>query len=388
MSRVSKNQKILIPTGILLGEDSICNLDNERSILLEAIKNSEHLVIYGRRNTGKTSLVTGVGIQAFKKLNKKSIVIFADLLGVLSIDDLEGRFKRGLEKGLSESFPTKTFAKNVVAGLKNLQPKIGLDPNTGKLEFQLEVKSSSGKTTLEQLILEINALSQKIPVLIVLDEFQDLYFVKSGVATLRSALQNLKSNLPIIILGSKKHLLSKIFAIHRAPMAGWGRDLEIPVVETPEYLKSYKTFVNNYFEQCKSNIGTEELKFLVEQMQGVPESINIVCNYLIRTSNEKIFSKNDILNAVINVAEERRGRYEEMFARLKSNERSVLTAIAKNSPVNQIKSKDFLSKVGNVAPTSVLHAARKLEDHAEIYKTEQGFVVAEPLLGVYLREFK
>jgi hypothetical protein len=201
---------------------------------------------------------------------------------------------------------------------------------------------------------------------------------------MRGHLQRLQEHTPVVILGSKKHLLSRIFADHRAPLAGWGRDILIPEVSTQRYVDEYYQFVEAYFHQVDKSLAKDAFEYLLEKVQGIPESINIVCNFILRSAWSHI-GLAEVMIALRGSVEERRSRYEEMVSRLKLNERNVLTALAKNQPVKQPKSKEFLNTVGTVAPTSVFNAIKNLEDQAEIYRTEDGYVIADPLLGVYLR---
>ncbi|MBT4289382.1 MAG: hypothetical protein HOD92_18815 [Deltaproteobacteria bacterium] len=58
-----------------------------------------------------------------------------------------------------------------------------------------------------------------------MDEFQDIAGIKEAEALFRNSLQNLNFKIPIVILESKQHLLTKIFARPTALFFNWGTHL-------------------------------------------------------------------------------------------------------------------------------------------------------------------
>ncbi len=379
----------LLPAEVLLDKNKICNLEIEENVLFQAVQRGERVVVNGRRNTGKTSLVCGVIAPRFQNANKNSIVVFVDFYGLVSIEDMEERLRIGLENGLSKAFPNQVKIKKLLESFKSLRPKIGVDVLSGEFNISLESQDSNKKATLHPIISEIKSLSQKYKILLIFDEFQDLYFVRSSLEKLRSSLQTLPENLPIIVLGSKKHLLSKIFARHKSPMASWGRDIAIPEVRSEHYQKAYLQYLNKFLRYVNCKMGKQVFDLLIEHTQGIPESINIVTNFIIRSCRKIDITEKKVIEALIGSVDERRSRFEEMFGRLRINERAALVAIAKYGPVLKIKSKDFLKYIPGIAPTSLFNAVRKLEDSAEIYFTQEvGYVIADPLFAIYMRRYK
>lgn len=352
----------MLPIDIILDRTSICNLTMERDVLSKAIKNGEHIVIFGRRNTGKTSLVKGVCVPEFLAKRKKAVALEVDFLGVDSIAEVQTRLRIALERGLSRSFPNKQAAMKLVA-----------DDQT------------DDSMRLEQYFDEIARLASQYDLLLVMDEFQDLDFIKGAVARVRTCLQGISTKLPIIVLGSKKHLLAHIFAAYRAPMANWGKDLEISPVTSQKYQDEYFNYASSYFAAENLDLERKQFVELCRRTQGIPEAINIVLNYCL--SKGKSLTSQDLATetAIHLTLLDKSSRFEEVLSRFSPNERQLLAAIAKFQPVPQLKSKTFLAHLRGMAPTSITTAAKKLEDKAEIYKEKLGYVVGDPLLGEYLK---
>lgn len=376
----------MLPIDIILDRTSICNLSVERDVLSKAIENGEHIVIFGRRNTGKTSLVKGVCVPEFLAKSKKAVALEVDFLGVDSIAEVQTRLRIALERGLSRSFPNKQAAMKLVATLAKFRPRLELEAMTGNIEFKFVADDQiDDSMRLEQYFDEIARLASQYHLLLVMDEFQDLDFVKGAVARVRTCLQGISTKLPIIVLGSKKHLLAHIFAAYRAPMANWGKDLEISPVTSQKYQDEYFNYASGYFAAENLDLERKQFVELCRRTQGIPEAINIVLNYCL--SKGKSLTSQDLAaeTAIHLTLLEKSSRFEEVFSRFSPNERQLLAAIAKFQPVPQLKAKTFLAHLRGMAPTSITTAAKKLEDKAEIYKEKLGYVVGDPLLGEYLK---
>jgi len=376
----------MLPIDIILDRTSICNLSVERDVLSKAIENGEHIVIFGRRNTGKTSLVKGVCVPEFLAKSKKAVALEVDFLGVDSIAEVQTRLRIALERGLSRSFPNKQAAMKLVATLAKFRPRLELEAMTGNIEFKFVADDQTDDSMrLEQYFDEIARLASQYDLLLVMDEFQDLDFVKGAVARVRTCLQGISTKLPIIVLGSKKHLLAHIFAAYRAPMANWGKDLEISPVTSQKYQDEYFNYASGYFAAKNLDLERKQFVELCRRTQGIPEAINIVLNYCL--SKGKSLTSQDLATetAIHLTLLEKSSRFEEVLSRFSPNERQLLAAIAKFQPVPQLKAKTFLAHLRGMAPTSITTAAKKLEDKAEIYKEKLGYVVGDPLLGEYLK---
>lgn len=376
----------MLPVDIVLNAETLCNLSSERQALQKAINNGEHVVIFGRRNTGKTSLVKGVCVPEFLASYKSAIVIEVDFIGVDSLLEIQTRLRIALEKGLSRTFPTKQSALKIVTALAKLRPKLELDAMSGNVELKLGIENHfEPANQLENYFEEIARLANKHYLLLVMDEFQDLDFVKGAIARIRTCLQSISVKMPIIILGSKKHLLARIFGAHRSPLAGWGRDLQISPVISQQYKEEYLRYANKSFAKVRQKLEREEFFRLCDLVQGIPEAINIVLNTIL-SRNRSLTSKDIRAETAIRLTiDEKSSRFEETLSRFSPNERQLLTAIAKFQPVPHLKGKVFLAALRGVAPTSVTHAAKKLEDKAEIYREKLGYVIGEPLLCEYLK---
>ena len=179
------------------------------------------MVVYGPRNYGKTSVIRNVIIEEFRRTRERHFVLFADLLGVRSMQSLSLRLSTGLQRSFTASFPVKSLLESAGRFLGALRPEIALDPQTGSPSLPLHADNPESGRSLDALWEQIAGITAEVESLIVLDEFQDVALVDEAPAQLRTGLESL-GEVPILLLGSKRHMLADLFAAPGAPLSAWG----------------------------------------------------------------------------------------------------------------------------------------------------------------------
>lgn len=367
---------------VVLDEENICNLHQDRELLIKGVHEGKRVVFYGRRNTGKTSLVKSIVIPAYQSAHKKGLVVFVDLMGVKTMPQLGKRFCVAFEQGIAHVKPAQNFIAQLGKVIKGIRPNFTLDPITGVPTFSLGLSDDKHVLDLRELFKQIGLYHQKNAALVVMDEFQDIHSIDEAAGLLRDALQNLPADLPVLVLGSKKHLLSEIFSDPKAPLAGWGTYHEISSISAEDYHE----YILERFKPHGLNLTVEDTRFILELLQNVPEAVNILCDQILRryagTASPLIRQK--ILEALRQSVEERQGFFEERLLRFTEKERRFLVTLAKREPEAFPNGKEFLRTV-NLSPGGNRPILQRLESEAVIYKTTAGYVLSDPILANYLR---
>ncbi len=364
----------------LVDKENFLNLEKERDLLISALIKGERIVIYGRRDTGKTSLIKNIAIPLFKKKNKSCFVLYVDFMEVKNLEAIHHRVRLSFQRAFAETFPSKRKLSATVDLIKNLRPSINIDPLGG---FNVTIEAANRKESIEfmDIFRELqNMIKNDIKVALIMDEFQDIAMVEQAQGLFRSAIQELSVDMPIIILGSKQHLLSKIFAQPNAPFAGWGKDLQIGKIPHEEFFQ----YMQERFVLKNISIDFDTSRTLQNQMQRIPEPINMVCDHIFNYYSEGTEVNSSILSqAIAGLVENRASRYEQFLSTFTHFEENILTLISKEQPVRHILGKAFLSKT-DASAKGVDNIIKRLENKALIYHEKEGYVMADPLLSHYL----
>ena len=93
----------------LVDEENICNqkkvIDKMKRLILDGRK----IVLYGKRNRAKTSIVKNVIIPYWYAKMRNGLAIYTELMHVKSLDDINDRFTKSFNGELQKKAKAKAF---------------------------------------------------------------------------------------------------------------------------------------------------------------------------------------------------------------------------------------------------------------------------------------
>ncbi len=366
----------------LLNAENICNLEAETKKISDGIQNGLKMLIYGKRNSGKTSLIRNVIAKEWQK-EVDGFFMYVDLMGVQDISQISERLMLAFSQAYNKAFQMKSLFQTLLQTIKGIKPTLEIDEKGHpKLSFGIQTESKYRPFT--DILQELdNIFNSKVSVLLVLDEFQDIALVNQAEALFRQSLESINSEIPVLILGSKQHLLTQIFAKPDAPFFSWGTHVSFLPID----YAVYSEYMNQRFNQANLNINHENAKYLQDLMSRNPEAINRLCYTLQYIGYEGDITKENIDMALEQLIQDRRSEPESYLSKFSMAEQSVITALAFKEPVLKPFGKVFVQQVG-LSTTGVGKIIKKLENNAVVYREDNGYMLADPLLKQHILQFR
>lgn len=369
--------------GQLLERGEICDRKEEMTFLYKIVRSSGRAVVYGSRRFGKTSLVKSVVMEEFLEKEKKSLAIYADLFQVDSMEDMSSRLRVSLEQALSKRARVKTFFESLRNYLKHFRIEMTADPISGAPSVSLSVQYKKDEKVLSDLFEALRNLSEEYKMLLILDEFQDIQNVDGLEAQLRSEIQTLQ-NTAVILLGSKKHILQKIFHDESKPFYGFGIDLEIKAIAHEHWLP----YMRERFSPCPILLEEDGVNDICQLMRDVPNSIQELCQWIVLSGWQGHLNKEAIYLHLSQLIENKASRYFEKLAGLSMKEKKVVVAVARCEPVSSLTSAQFLQET-HISATATKATMLRLADHGLFDVTDDGYVITDPIFHLFLlRQFR
>jgi hypothetical protein len=366
----------------LVDRENFCNLKKERDSLRQLVHRGARVVVYAPRNYGKTSLIRNIVIPEFRQKNRRSFVFFADILSVGSLESLTLRLRTAFEHSFAESFPVKNLLEHARHYLSALRPELSVDSMTGTPTLSLRVGEDPADRTIHAIFHHIGKIVEEIPGLIVLDEFQDIARIEEAPAVFRSCFEAVAAS-PIIVLGSKRHLLSSLFANPEAPLNGWGTDLEVSPIPYGEFHR----YIEERFQQQGLSISRDNTRYLQDLMQRVPEAVNRLCQQIMDLYADREIGGETVGAALMKLLANRESRYETYLGQFSATEGRVLVVLAKEGIVAHPQSKRLLASAA-LSARAVGQIVSRLMDRGVVEKIDPGFRLSDPLLAAYLRRYR
>jgi AAA+ ATPase superfamily predicted ATPase len=375
----------------LIDSKDICNYNEEKKIISDHVNAGDCLKIYGLRNFGKTSLIKNVIAEDWEAENpKKRIIIYADLYSVETNEDISFEITKAFNISISKKLTLLDKSLDWLKSLKNIRPVWRLPVDSNDMgEFSIHTEKNEAVVDFEIVFDNINNLYNKFEFLIVLDEFQEISKIKGAEAKLRNSLQKLNNKVPVIVLGSKYHLLKKIFNRPKAPFHQWGMTLELSEIKYDEYFEYMKA----RFAKAGKTISPDVSKYIQDKMNRIPEAINRLCDFIARDESIKEVTTGIIDRKINSFLELSASNYSGIYSALNQKERTVLKALACADKVKSVMGKDFLKNIPGISKSGVNEIVNRFLDNSLIYKierasTESFYTIADPFLKYYVAEFK
>lgn len=213
---------------------------NEVAYIEQFIKSANHLVMISPRRFGKSSLVA----KAVKESGRKSITL--NLQSVTSVSDLSAKLLREFFK----VHPMERI-RHLIAHFR-IVPMISTNPVTGAMDVSFQSGAPEEVLLEDVLNLLERAHSEKDRLIVVLNEFQEIKDISSGLdRQLRSIMQEQK-HINYILLGSQESMMTDIFENKKSPFYHFGELMrlgKLPRQDFYDYLVERLSAV--FPESCK-----------------------------------------------------------------------------------------------------------------------------------------
>lgn len=253
--------------GDLALDEAFTDREIELRELTADMRNGQNVLVYAPRRYGKSSLL----IRATQRLLRQKVLVgYCDLMRTPTKE----RFAAALARTIYEDMASPVGqalerAASLFRGLR-LVPTIEVDPNTGDLRFSFQPgrRATDIDETIERLLelpAEI-AVERKRRAVLVFDEFQEVLTIDKRFPNLMRAVFQAQPEVSHVYLGSKRHLLERIFNDRNEPFWRSAKQLEIGSI-APEKFASY---IQTRFGDSGRSIGADAAQRLVAITHGHP----------------------------------------------------------------------------------------------------------------------
>ena len=343
--------------------------------MVSALKNGRNLTLFSPRKIGKTGLIKHV-LYRINETNKNAICIYLDIFSTQNLHDFVQALGAAIVEEAIER--EKTLIAKVTDAFKALRPVLSYDPLTGLPSISVDIEPSSEEHTLKSIFNHIE--SMKKDVYIAIDEFQQVanYPEKGTEALLRSHIQF--SHAGFIFSGSRQHLMAEMFSSPKRPFY---QSADFVLLQPlPE--KVYFDFSRRFFEANKGTLSEEVFHDVYQSFSGHTWYVQLVMNRLYE-STKHVESKEQANQVILAIIDTLSPQYETMMSLLTANQVKLLKAIAKENKIEKPQSVDFIKRHNLPSSSSVKTALDVLTDKELVYQDEDGYIVYDRFLNLWLR---
>jgi uncharacterized protein len=362
--------------GPLALDDAFTDRQAEIDSLVADARNGQDVVVFAPRRYGKSSLIWRVAQELVKE---DVLVAQVDLMRAPTKDQLAAKLAKTIHEELATRLWNAKERLKVFAGLR-IQPTITLDPNDGTVSFSFDARAAKSDidATLEELLTMPGriAADRGRPVVLVLDEFQEIVEIDSALIKLMRSVFQEQPDVAHIYLGSKRHMMRRIFNDENEPFWRSAKQMELAVIP-PDLFASYAL---ERFEQTGKRLDPDVCAEALGLTGGHPYATQELLYFLWELSTLE-----EALDATLR---SEHSHFSLVWDGASAAQKRVLQALAREQPGRPL-STDYQSRHSLPPTPTVQTALNALERGELVRKLGRGeYEIAEPFLTEWIRRYE
>jgi len=369
--------------GDLALDDAFTDREDDVRELASDMRNGQNVLVYAPRRYGKSSLVLRAAQEAMRR---RALVGYCDLMKTPTKERLAAALAKTIYADIA-SLAGQAFerAADLFRGLR-VVPTMEVDPIDGTLRFTFQAGRRKGDIddTIERLLELLGELAEerKRRVVIVFDEFQEILALDRQFPNLLRAVFQAQPEVSHVYLGSKRHLLERIFNDRNEPFWRSAKQLEIGLIAPAKFAR----FVRERFEATGKRVTDDALARLLAITRGHPYGTQELAYFvweLVAGAGEA--SAADVEDALRRVLRSEHNHFAQLWDDAPHAQRLVLLALA-DEPTRSVYAAEYHERHELPSNPTLQTALAALTRKELVGRDDEGrHCVVEPFLGSWLR---
>lgn len=365
--------------GALALDDAFTDRQSELKELESDIRNGQDVVLFAPRRYGKSSLVWRV---AQRLVRKRVLVAQVDLMTTPTKERLAEKLAKTIYQDVASPLFRVKERLRVFQSLR-IQPTITVDAQDGSLSFGFGAGLAPRDLddTLERLLQLPGELAgdRERQVALILDEFQEITDIDRDLPRLMRAVFQQQPEVAHVYLGSKRHMMRRIFSDENEPFWRSAKPLELGVIAPA----NFRGFISERFEATGRRVRPEAVDRILEITRGHPYATQEICYFLWQRVGRRAADPEQVEEALADVLRSEHAHFTLIWGRASSAQRSLLHALAEAS--GHPLSASYRRRFALPGPSTVQRALEALE-RDELITRDGGLAeISEPFLAQWIK---
>jgi uncharacterized protein len=366
--------------GALALDESFADREAELAELTNDVRNGQDVVVFAPRRRGKSSLVW----RAARKLaSERVLVAQVDLMTTPTKESLAAALATSIYEEIASTLDR--VRERALAPFRGLQvaPTITVNPTDGSFSFRfgVEQRPEDIDATLERLLelpAELAAAKDRRTALI-MDEFQEIVEIDPAMPKLLRSIFQKQPEVAHVYLGSKRHVMEKIFNDVNEPFWRSAESIELGMIDPDPF----SAFILERFGATEKGIDPAVAGELLTLTGGHPYATQELCYFLWeQTPHGETASASHLREALAAVLRSEHGHFSLLWEKASKPQKLTLQALAQE-PGRPFTS-DYRRRHSLPAATNVQRALQALVE-AEVVIGEGGeYRISEPFLAQWV----
>src|SRR3954447_2377109 len=365
--------------GALALDRAFTDREAEIAELKADVRNGQDVVIFAPRRYGKSSLVWRAAQQLIRE---KVLVAQVDLMTAPTPATFAEKLAGAIHDDVASPLLRARERLRVFGDLQ-VRPTVNVDPQTGGVSFSFDVgeRREDIHATIERLLeLPAQLAAERGGTgAVVLDECQEIVEIDPRLPRLMRAVFQRQPEVAHVYLGSKRHMMRRIFNDENEPFWRSAKQVELGVIARAPFA----AYIRRQFERTDRYIARPAIEAILDATGGHPYATQELCYFTWQeTAVDERAGVEDVEAALTEVLRSEDAHFSLLWERASAVQRLVLTSLA-HEPGRPLTG-EYRRRHNLPAPSTVQRAVEALE-RDEVVARERGSVrIAEPFLATWL----
>ncbi|MGH2880527.1 MAG: AAA family ATPase [Solirubrobacteraceae bacterium] len=365
--------------GALALDEAFTDRERETSELKSDAMNGQDVVLFAPRRYGKSSLVWRVSQEL---VAERVLVAHVNLMSTPTLTQFAEKLAQTIHEDIASPLFRAKERLRVFQGLR-IRPTVTVDPEDGSLSFSFDSspRVEDIRATLERLLELPGQLAgeRKRQVALILDEFQEVVEIDATLPRLMRSVFQQQPEVAHLYLGSKRHMMQRIFNNENEPFWRSAKQMELDVIEP----KPFAQYIAHQFKRTSRTIAAEAIEAVLDSTHGHPYATQELCYFLWQdTPAGREASTQQVREAIARVLNSEHAHFSLVWESASTHQRLLLRALAVEP--GRPLSADYRRRHSLPGASSVQRALGALERAELVARRGSEAWINEPFLARWL----
>lgn len=366
--------------GALALDAAFADRERERAELASDIRNGQDVVVIARRRLGKSTLAWN----AAQAVGAEGVLVAqVDLMTTPTKERLAAALAGSIFEQIASTLERVKEAALAPFRSLQIQPTVTIDPGDGTYSFNFAsgARAEDIDATLERLFRlpgELAAARGRRAAL-VMDEFQQIVDIDPLLPNLMRAVFQQQPEVAHVYLGSKRHVMDRIFNDKNEPFWRSAKIMELDRIEPV----AFAPFLVDRFDATDKSISADAVAALLDCTEGHPYATQQLGYFTWERTPEGGEASEEVVETALgDVLRSEHTHFLLLWEGSSTNQKLVMEALARE-PGHPFKA-DYRRRHGLGPATNVQRALGALEQREIAVGSAAAYRLAEPFLAEWL----
>ena len=370
--------------GDLALDEAFTDREDEVAELQADMRNGQNVVVFAPRRYGKSSLVLRAAENA---VGEGVLIGYCDLMTTPTKE----RFAAALAKTIHEDLSSAggqmlERAAALFRGLR-VMPSMEIDPSTGGIRFTFDAARRKRSGDIDDTIARLLELPQDVAgergrrTVLILDEFQEVVKLDPQFPNLMRSVFQRQPEVGHVYLGSRRHVLERIFNDRNEPFWRSAKRMEIGAIPRPKFAP----FIKVRFQSTNKEIEDAAVERLLNATGGHPYATQeLAYATWERVPEYACAYGDDVEEALVKVLRSEHNHFARIWEDATEHQRLLLLALAADPGAPY--SRDYQQRHDLESSSHVQRALSTLLKEELVGQSDDGtYRLIEPFFGDWLQ---